>query len=139
MYTTTTVAIRRGGYPPVAYPPVAYPPVAYPPVAYPPVVPPVAYPPVVPPVVGPIGQPTITILVPWTQEFGLAYQQFLSSGVGYAPQNFGLGGLGGYGGGLGGYGGGLGGYGGGLGGIGGAYPVGPSIGGYPVGFGVTTF
>ena len=99
-------------------------------------------------------QPTITVIVPWTQQFGSAYQQFINGGYGSYGGGFPLGGfggglpMGGYGGGLpmGGYGGGLplGGYGGGLpmGGYGGS-PIG--LGGYggppgaPIGFGVTTY
>lgn len=84
--------------------------------------------------------PVITVLVPWTPQFGAAYQQFLNSGLGTGmmppmgmpyggglPLGGGFGGLPSYG--LGGLGGmpsyGLGGYGG--------------LPGNPIGFGVTSF
>jgi hypothetical protein len=76
-------------------------------------------------------QHTITVFVPWSAEFGNAYQQFVQSGYGSYGGGFpaaGLGGLGGYGAspvGLGGYGGGLGGF--------GASPLG--VGGYGGGVG----
>ncbi|CAF1270954.1 unnamed protein product [Adineta ricciae] len=78
--------------------------------------------------IGPLGglglgagvTPAITILVPWTPQFGLAYQQFVNGGYG------GLGGIGALNG-IGSYGlGGLGGYGG-------------VVQGVPYGFGVTTY
>jgi len=98
-------------------------------------------------------EPTITILVPWTQQFGLAYQQFVNGGYasygGLGGGYGGLGGLGGLGGGYGGLGGGLGGLGGGyggLGGYGGGLPLGGgglggygALPGYPIGFGVTSY
>ena len=105
-------------------------------------------------------QPTITVVVPWSQQFGSAYQQFVNGGYGSYGGGFPVGGgLGGYGGGLplgGGFGGGLplgGGFGGGLplgGGFGGGLPLGGGYGGglggygqqvqgYPIGFGVTSF
>lgn len=59
-------------------------------------------------------EPVITVVVPWTPQFGLAYEQFVNSGLALG---------GGYG---------LGGLGGGL----GAGGVGPAIAGTPVGFGV---
>ncbi len=91
-------------------------------------------------------QPTMTVIVPWTPQFGMAYQQFINGGYASLGGGFpfgGLGGLGGglpLGGGLGGFGGGLplggglGGYGGGLGGYGGG-----GLQGYPLGFGVTSY
>jgi len=99
------------------------------------------------------GEPVITVLVPWSQQFGLAYQQFvngggygggLGGGYGGLGGGFGQGLGGGYGQGLGGgygglgggYGQGLGGgYGQGLGGYGGG--LGREVQCYPIGFGVT--
>ena len=113
MYTTTTVAIGRR---PMSGPGVGY---------------------------GANRQQELTIVVPWSPEFGAAYQQFVNGGLNNAA-----GGMGGLGGGMsmgglgglpmGGFGGAsqLGGFGGGspLGGLGG----GNQIQGVPIGFGVTT-
>ena len=68
-------------------------------------------------------QPTINVIVPWPQNFGLAYQQFMNSGLGLYGGGSPFGGgfpMGGFGGsplGLGGYG---------------------ALQGVPFGFGVTT-
>ncbi|CAF0940129.1 unnamed protein product [Adineta steineri] len=101
-------------------------------------------------------EPVITVMVPWTQQFGMAYQQFVNGGYGGMGGMGGYGGMGGLGGGLGGLGGGLGGglpmagvanfggmggglggYGGGMGGLGGG--MGQVVQGVPIGFGVTTY
>ncbi|CAF0723339.1 unnamed protein product [Adineta ricciae] len=94
------------------------------------------------------GRPAITILVPWTQQFGLAYQQFVNSGYGSYGGGYPVGALGGLTG-LGSYGAAVpavGGFGTGVpvaGGYGAGLPVaggyGPQIQGYPIGFGVTSY
>ena len=92
--------------------------------------------------------PVVTVLVPWTEQFGAAYQQFINGGYASMPYG-GLGGLGGLGGfpatGFGGLGGipatGYGGFGGipatGYGSLGGLGGYG-GLPGTPFGFGVTT-
>jgi hypothetical protein len=101
---------------------------------------------------GPVGaprRPTITILVPWTQQFGQAYQQFVNGGYGSQASGFPVGGglppMGGgfpaLGGGLPPMGGGLPPLGGGLPPMGGGFgPAGgmPPIMGSPFGFGFTS-